>query len=491
MKTDQTTEAATLRQQAEERLQSRTPSSALPLSTYETGRLVHELQVHQIELEMQNEELREARAQMEAAVARYVDLYDFAPVGYLTLADSCEIVQANLAAATLLGVNRAALAGQSLLGFILPEDMEIYRHHRLQLLEADEAHACELRLLSAGGAPFWARLAATVMPEGAGGQQLSRIVISDISEHKWVEEAQTFLLRCGLPETGEDFFESLARYLSISLGMEYVCIDRLEGDGLTAQTVAVYNNGIFETNVRYALKDTPCGEVADKSVCCYPHGVQQLFPQDAALQELNAESYYGVTLLDSKGRPIGLIALIGHHVLDDPKRPELLLKLVAPRAAGELERRLAEEKLLKSDFLTCLCDFSEGTYPVKRIIFNAGKGFRHQLADRINTGKFLVALVCIKEKIINRLAGFIIHHTMIGNANRPFLKERPEGQLALPQLLLCQPPLQLASRAWRNQLQQQFRSFRVIQNMVADYGDQADRLPLRIQQCGTVVAFRL
>jgi hypothetical protein len=167
----------------------------------------------------------------------------------------------------------------------------------------------------------------------------------DISERKLMEDTQTFLLGCGLPGTGEDFFESLARYLAEKLTMEYVCIDRLEGEGLMAQTVAIYNNGRFECNVLYALKDTPCGEVVDRSVCCYRQGVRHLFPNDAALQELNAESYFGTTLVDSKGKAIGLIAIIGHQPLSEEGKAETLLKLVAPRAAGELERREAENAL--------------------------------------------------------------------------------------------------------------------------------------------------
>ena len=167
----------------------------------------------------------------------------------------------------------------------------------------------------------------------------------DISERKLFEDTQTFLLGCGLPGTGEDFFESLARYLAETLNMEYVCIDRLEGDRLTAQTVAIYNKGRLESNVQYALKDTPCGEVVGKSVCCYRNGVRHLFPNDMALQELNAESYVGTTLIDSKGQAIGLIAVIGHQPLHSEGKAESLLKLVASRAAGELERRETENAM--------------------------------------------------------------------------------------------------------------------------------------------------
>ncbi|NTW23679.1 MAG: PAS domain S-box protein, partial [Lentimicrobium sp.] len=171
----------------------------------------------------------------------------------------------------------------------------------------------------------------------------------NISDKKLIENTQAFLLECGSPASGSNFFEALAPYLAETLNMDYVCIDRLEGDGLTAQTVAVYNDGKLEHNVRYTLKETPCGEVVNKGICYFPRDVQKLFPQDEALQELNAESYIGTTLLDSRGVPIGLIAIIGHQVLFDSKKAEVLLKLVSLRASGELERLQAEEALRVSE----------------------------------------------------------------------------------------------------------------------------------------------
>jgi len=170
----------------------------------------------------------------------------------------------------------------------------------------------------------------------------------DITERKQIEETQLFLLQCGSKEAGEEFFASLARYLAETLRMDYVCIDRLQGEGLMAQTIAVYNEGKFEDNVQYALKDTPCGEVAGKTVCCFPEGVRHKFPKDLALQELQAESYVGATMWSCDGRPIGLIAVIGQVPLKNTRLAEAILKLVAIRAAGELERTQADEALRES-----------------------------------------------------------------------------------------------------------------------------------------------
>ncbi|MCY2988745.1 MAG: PAS domain S-box protein [Planctomycetota bacterium] len=173
-------------------------------------------------------------------------------------------------------------------------------------------------------------------------------IARDITERKQIEETQAFLAQTSGP-TNEAFFNSLARYLAQSLGLDFVCIDRLEGDGLTARTVANWCDGQFADNITYALPDTPCGQAVGKRVCCFPANVRQLFPRDLVLQDLRAESYAGVTLWSHVGRPIGLIAVIGRSPLANRSLVETTLQLVAVRAAGELERQQAEESLRASD----------------------------------------------------------------------------------------------------------------------------------------------
>lgn len=122
----------TLRQQAEARLrQQAAAEAAVPAAFRQTD---HELRVHQIELEMQNEELRQTQVQLDAERARYFDLYDLAPVGYCTLSTQGLILQANLTAATLLGVTRSALRHQRLAAFIHPEDQDRYYLLRQRLV---------------------------------------------------------------------------------------------------------------------------------------------------------------------------------------------------------------------------------------------------------------------------------------------------------------------------------------------------------------------
>ncbi len=139
---------------------------------------LHELQVHQIELEMQNESLRQAQVELEASRDRYVDLYDFAPVGYLTLSRDGLIEQLNLTAATLLGEERQRLRGRRFERYIAVESRESWR----RLFTG--ARDCDLTLLR-GDAPFHARLECRYLD---GERQQLRVALTDISARRQAEE---------------------------------------------------------------------------------------------------------------------------------------------------------------------------------------------------------------------------------------------------------------------------------------------------------------
>jgi len=165
---------------------ARMPENMEALSSEQARQALHELQVHQIELEMQNEELRGTQAKLEASRARYFDLYDLAPTGYITVSEQGLILEANLTAATLLGVARGALVKQPLSHFIVPEDQDIYYRHRKTLFETGSPQVCEMRLSREDGAQFWARLEATVARD-ADGAPVWRAVMSDVTEQKRAE----------------------------------------------------------------------------------------------------------------------------------------------------------------------------------------------------------------------------------------------------------------------------------------------------------------
>ena len=147
--------------------------------------LLEELRIHQIELEMQNEELRLAQADLEASRARYFDLYDLAPVGYVTVNGEGAMLELNLRATLLLAVGRAALHGRGFKQLIAAEDQDAYYLSHRNLLKTGSPQFCELRMLRPNASPFWARLEMSLRHEGTA--HVCRIVIVDITEAKVAE----------------------------------------------------------------------------------------------------------------------------------------------------------------------------------------------------------------------------------------------------------------------------------------------------------------
>jgi PAS domain S-box-containing protein len=186
-----------LRQRAEKALQKRPPDDLdfAELSNEEMHRLVHELQVHQIELEMQNDELRRSQNEIEESRNKYSELYDtysnlydLAPVGYFTIKEKGIIAQANLTGASLLGIDRQSLIGKPLTRFIAREDQDTFYLHRLQVLKKKGNHTCEIKMMNHDNAPFYARLdSIAVLSEDENAAKL-RTTITDITDRKMIDQ---------------------------------------------------------------------------------------------------------------------------------------------------------------------------------------------------------------------------------------------------------------------------------------------------------------
>jgi len=180
-----------LRQLAEEIVRKKAalpPENSKAIPPEEMQKVLHELRVHQIELEMQNDELRQAMIELDDSRARYFDLYDLAPVGYFTISEKGLILEANLTAATMLGVTIVDLVKQPIYRLILKEDQDIYYLHRKRLLETGVPQTWELRLIKKDGTSLWVRMEATTV-QNANGASVYRVVMSNIAEHKKMDVA--------------------------------------------------------------------------------------------------------------------------------------------------------------------------------------------------------------------------------------------------------------------------------------------------------------
>jgi len=181
-------ETIELRQKAELRLKASRSVPAPPQTETDTKRLLHELEVHQIELEMQNAELRESRDKVETLLETYTDLYDFAPVGYYSVDEQGLILAVNLTGAALLGVERSRLMKRRLVSFAAPKSLTILQDFFKKVFSGPEKQVCVVLLQTEGGTTFWADLQATPASSLNGTKPWCRVVVSDLTTLKQAED---------------------------------------------------------------------------------------------------------------------------------------------------------------------------------------------------------------------------------------------------------------------------------------------------------------
>ena len=188
---DKSNAAQALRLQAEAIVRDKAALNSRPPETLTLAgmqRAMHELQVHQIELEMQNDELLRTQLLLEASRSRYFELYDLAPVGYCTVSEGGLVVEANLAVAALLGIARAALVGQRISRFIGKDHQDTYYRLRKQLLETSAPQTCELQIVNVEDRACWVQMTISAARDAAGAPE-QHLVLADISESKVMASA--------------------------------------------------------------------------------------------------------------------------------------------------------------------------------------------------------------------------------------------------------------------------------------------------------------
>ena len=242
-------------------LANETKSGAAAVRTAaDTQKLLHELQVHQIELEMQNEELQKARHEIEEGLEKYSDLYDFAPVGYLTLDPEGAILEANLTAASLLVLPRSQLVKQRLVIFISPEDRPPFDAFLQRVFASKDQQEHETKLLRKEQPVAEVRLRANLFGSGLA----CRVILSDITRQKQAEADRLVIQK--LESTGilaggiAHDFNNLLTVILLSLEMAGLhtppngpLTDRLEA----AKKAALLAHGLTEQLITFAEGGMP------------------------------------------------------------------------------------------------------------------------------------------------------------------------------------------------------------------------------------------
>lgn len=206
--------------------------------------MIHELEIHQIELELQNNELRQAKIELNAERERYIDLYDSAPVGYVSLDKEGLVVEANLTAATLLGIRKNELIQQPITHFIYREDQDIYYLYRKKFVISTERESCELRMIQNDGSLLWVYLVATTTQD-RNSRSAVRLVVNDITEKKLNELLQN--------ERTELISKAKFQEQIVHLQSRYSSIGELTGNIAHQWKQPLHAIGSIQTSIKTSL----------------------------------------------------------------------------------------------------------------------------------------------------------------------------------------------------------------------------------------------
>ena len=161
--------------------------------------------------------------------------------------------------------------------------------------------------------------------------------------------------------TGDTFFCNMVEHIAGIFNADYVFIGVLKADDPEyIRTLSVCAYGEIVDNIEYSLQDTPCHNIMTRQACAYPDNVQQRFPKDKLLAEMNVEAYIGKPIYDSSGKPLGIMVVLNSKSLDHSDEMEEFLEIFAARASGEIERLRAEQALRRSQKMEAIGQLSGG-----------------------------------------------------------------------------------------------------------------------------------
>ncbi|HIE98002.1 MAG: ATP-binding protein [Fuerstiella sp.] len=271
---------AELRRQAEAEIQDRPVPSESNESVEESQRLIHGLQTHQIELEMQNEELRRTQEELTTLRDAYSDLYNLAPVGYLIVNANGLIEQANQTVAKIFGRDKTSLDKQPLSAFIVHDDQDTYYRFRRALLDSGEKQSCQLRLHQGDSDPMWVKLDGTVARTTEDNEIQCRLTLTDITVSKRAE-ATLILAREAAEAANRSKSEFLANMsheirtpMTAILGFNDILLDNVTNPEDIDAALTVKQNGkhlICVINDILDLSRIESGKMSVEQIECSPH----------------------------------------------------------------------------------------------------------------------------------------------------------------------------------------------------------------------------
>ena len=287
-----------------------------------------------------------AERQLVASENKFRSIFDHAAVGIVHGSFQGELLACNPQFCKMLGYTVAELSQLTVAEITHPDDHpdDLPIPNLPRLIAGEISHfSMEKRYLRKDGAALWSYTTVSLLRDDVGVPLNTVAVIQDISERKHAEAQLHNLITGTAATTGQDFFPALVSHISAALDVSYALVtEKVDG---ALHTLAFWANGMLQTPLSFQPEKTPCRlTLRDGKFYC-EHSVQQQFPDNLELAEMNAESYLGIALRDTQGNTIGDLCILNQRPIPDPQRAENLLRVFAARAAAELERQRANASL--------------------------------------------------------------------------------------------------------------------------------------------------
>ncbi len=242
----------------------------------------------------------------------------------------------------LAGLLPAQAMGDGWAAAIHPEDRQRVFTEWQQAAQTENTFQIECRLLRPDGHESWV-LSMAAAEKDSNGKTIGYIgTVTDISAQKHIETAIRYIARGTSSDTGEAFYRQLVTHMARLFDADFAMLAVLdENDPETANTLALICKGELIDNISYTLPGTPCETIITSQTCSYTSNIQQHFPEDTLLIDMDIESYVGTSVTNTHGEPIGLIAIMHSKPLELSEQTSEILQIFATRASAEIERQQA------------------------------------------------------------------------------------------------------------------------------------------------------
>jgi two-component system, cell cycle sensor histidine kinase and response regulator CckA len=279
-KNQQSKRPGSLRKRAEEFLKN-TPSAIKNGSSQDMKNLIEDLQIYQVELEMQNEELRRTQLELQESRDRFSGFYEFAPVGYFTISDKGLIQEVNLTGTTMLGVERRSLIAKPFSRFITGDDQNIFYSHLKRLFETKTAESCELRIAKEDDSQFYGQLKSIAIKNDDGAFTSFRVVLGDIDDRKRAEN----ILR-----ESEEIYRNIISESPVGISIYDASGQCMEANDAIAQIIGATKEQVLQQNFndiepwkKSEFLDKARSAVKDQSINRHDLSVKSTFGKDVKL----------------------------------------------------------------------------------------------------------------------------------------------------------------------------------------------------------------